>query len=92
VKGNRPLQIRLRDAERDRWETAARDAGVSVPEFVRQTVAAALDGGSKVETFESGFKSRSGPPLRVTAATSLPARTTMCPHRVPPTAYCSYCD
>ena len=91
MKGNRPLQIRLRDAERDRWETAARDAGVSVPEFVRQTVAAALDGGSKVETFESGFKSRSGP-SRYPEPTSLPARTAMCPHRVPPTAYCSYCD
>lgn len=38
ARGNRPIEIRLDDATRDRWAAAARDAGQTLSAFIREAV------------------------------------------------------
>lgn len=41
-RGNKPVEVRVDDEMRARWEAAARDYGQSLPAFIRDTVEAAV--------------------------------------------------
>lgn len=38
ARGNRPIEVRLDDATKERWTSAAKDAGLSLSTFIRECV------------------------------------------------------
>lgn len=80
------LNLRVDDDRRAVWESAARDAGYTLAEYVREAVdeRVAADAGSGRGKRPAKGKTREKPAETV--------RTGMCEHRVPAAAYCGRCD
>lgn len=83
------LALRVDDATKARWETAARDAGYSLADYVREAVNA------RVEADTAPVAPRKPKRAAKGAEPAEPARSTrvsMCEHRRPPETYCPKCD
>lgn len=91
--------IRVDDETKARWEAAARDAGYSLAEYIREAVneRAATDAGPVKPKAKARRTKQIGfglPPKTQTGAatkTRSTARTAMCEHRRPPETFCPKC-
>lgn len=86
--------IRLDDETKARWDAAARDAGYSLAEYIRVAVDDLIERETK-PVAKSKKKAVTKTTVRVGLDPELRAskgpRTGLCPHRIPPTAFCSRC-
>lgn len=90
------LNLRVDDETKARWEVAAREAGYSLAEYVREAVEerVSVDASAKKPS-----RSRKTAPKEklltgrvVEKGSSSHSRTGMCEHRIPATAHCVKCD
>lgn len=95
-RGNPPIQIRLDEETQARWKAAATDAGYSLAEYVREAVEerVSMDSPAKKtgKTKKTPPKEKLATGIVAEKGSSKHARTGLCPHRVPATAFCSRCD
>lgn len=84
-----PLRV---DAERRAvWDAAAAKAGVSTSEFARDAIDAAAALVNEPAPARGRGKAQAKAKTAAAPAPPSSGRSQMCPHRVPPTSYCSRC-
>lgn len=87
------LNIRVDDETKQRWDAAARDAGYSLAEFVREAVDARIAADAPKPKAKKGNRQPGQIGLDPTLRAAGMGRTTICEHRIPPTAFCTRgCD